>query len=502
MTDFDTDILIVGAGAAGLTLALDLAHRGVDLMLIERNTTPFAGSRGKGIQPRSLEVFEDLGVLDDLRAVGGAYPPMVTYHPDGRTNRNELHAPHIPNPAEPHGDVLMVPQFQTEAVLRRHLASHGHAPAFGTELTGFTQDAEGVTATLRTGGGERTVRARYLVGTDGGRSFVRHALDIGFPGETLPFHAIVGDMPIAGLSFDLWHRWYTPQTQLALCPLAGTNLFQAIIQVAEEVTPTADLVRTLIRQHTGRDDLVVGAPTWLSTMRANLRLADRYRVGRILIAGDAAHVHPPTGGQGLNTSVQDAYNLGWKLAAVLKGAPDSLLDSYEAERRPIAAEVLHLSARMLAQMGKPEGMRRGRETRELDLTYRGGPLAPAAGAARVQAGDRAPDAPCRAGAGTETRLFTMFQGPHFTLLGYGADVSDIVPPGLTATVKALSVAPQGQATNGFDLSDQAGHIRGGYDLTPGALVLVRPDGHIAALADRPQVIRDWLSQWLAAATQA
>jgi 2-polyprenyl-6-methoxyphenol hydroxylase-like FAD-dependent oxidoreductase len=500
MAPFDTDILIVGAGAAGLTLALDLARRGVNFRLVEKNAGPFPGSRGKGLQPRSLEVFEDLGVLADLQAVGGPYPTVVTYE-GGQAARTQLHEVQAPTPAEPYGNPLMVPQFQTEAVLRRRLATFGHAPAFGTELMGFEQDADGVTARLRTAEGESTVRARYLVGTDGGRSFVRHALDIGFPGETLPFRAVIGDMPIAGLGFDAWHRWYTPDAQLALCPLAGTDLFQMVAQMGnempDEVTPTWDLVRDIVRERTGRDDLVVGEPTWLSTLRVNLRLADRYRVGRVFIAGDAAHVHPPTGGQGLNTSVQDAYNLGWKLAAVLRGAPDSLLDSYEAERRPIAAHVLGLSGRLLGQMGKAEGMRRGRETRELDLSYRDGPLATEIRAAPggVAAGDRAPDAPCQAADGTATRLFDIFQGPHFTLLGYGID-RDTLGSDWPERVKAFTVAAQGSghAADPLDdaLADNGGHITQAYDLTPGTLVLVRPDGYIATLADGVDAIRDWL----------
>ncbi|ASG22596.1 FAD-dependent oxidoreductase [Nitrospirillum viridazoti] len=491
MARFDTDILIVGAGAAGLTLALDLARRGVGFRLVEKNAGPFPGSRGKGLQPRSLEVFEDLGVLADLQAVGGPYPTVLTYE-GGQVVRTQLHDVQPPTPAEPYGNPLMVPQFQTEAVLRRRLAGFGHAPAFAKELTSFDQDAEGVTARLRTTEGEVSLRARYLVGTDGGRSFVRHALAIGFPGETLPFRAIIGDMPIAGLAFDAWHRWYAPDAQLALCPLAGTDLFQVVAQVPDEVTPTRDLISAIVRERTGRDDLTVGEPTWLSTLRVNLRLADRYRMGRVFIAGDAAHVHPPTGGQGLNTSVQDAYNLGWKLAAVLRGASDGLLDSYEAERRPIAAHVLGLSGRLLGQMGTAEGMRRGRETRELDLSYRDGPLATESGAVhgRVVAGDRAPDAPCRTAAGTPTRLFEVYQGPHFTLLGYGVD-EDGAGGGWPEEVRALTVAPQGSGQPA-DLADDAGHVAQAYDLTPGTWVLVRPDGYIAATARDAGAIRDWL----------
>ena len=164
----------------------------------------------------------------------------------------------------------------------------------------------------------------------------------------------------------------------------------------------------------------------------NARLADRYRVGRVFLAGDAAHIHPPTGGQGLNTSVQDSYNLGWKLAAVLKGgAPEDLLATYEEERRPVAAAMLGLSTRLLNE-AKQGPMRRSRETRQLDLGYPGSSLALQTRARDgVQAGGRAPDAPMRGRAGQPTRLFSLFRGPHFTLLGCETDRAAIAPrPGL------------------------------------------------------------------------
>ena len=153
-------------------------------------------------------------------------------------------------------------------------------------------------------------------------------------------------------------------------------------------------------------------------------MADKYQVGRVFIGGDAAHIHPPTGGQGLNTSVQDAYNLGWKLAAVISGAPEKLLATYEEERRPIAAEMLGLSTKLLQAAKDRAGRRRGRETQQLDLGYPQSSLSlnqPARSPERLIAGDRAPDAPVRGAAGQPTRLFKLFQGPHWTLLGYQVD---------------------------------------------------------------------------------
>ncbi len=212
----------------------------------------------------------------------------------------------------------------------------------------------------------------------------------------------------------------------------------------------------------------------MSGYSMNARLAETYRVGRVLLAGDAAHIHPPTGGQGLNTSVQDAYNLSWKLAAVLAGAPDGLLDSYETERRPIAADMLGLSTRLLDE-AKGGTMRRDREVRQLDLGYRDSPLSQVevVDTARIGAGDRAPDAPCRGRAGQPTRLFTLFQGPHWMLIGNG----DVKPPESRRGLRIAVIGDRG------DIVDDGGHIAAAYGLRAGDWMLIRPDGYLAALFD-------------------
>ncbi|MFT8814020.1 FAD-dependent oxidoreductase [Acetobacter fabarum] len=473
---FDTDVLISGAGAAGLTLAIDLARRGVSFQLIEQNGQPFNGSRGKGIQPRTMEIFEDLGIVDRMAAAGGSYPPLCQYRPDGTHTVSLLtEADLFPTAAEPYAAPLMLPQFATEAVMRERLAELGHYPHFGTQLTGFEQDAHGVTARIEEKGREQVIHARFLVGTDGGRSFVRHALAIDFPGEALGVRAIVADVRLEGLDRSAWHRFQldTPETQVMICPLAGTDLFQLQAPVAMEgeidLSPAG--LTALIGARTGRRDIIVRSVSWSSVYVMSARLADRYRVGRVFIAGDAAHVHPPTGGQGLNTSVQDAYNLGWKLASVLAGAPEALLDSYEAERRPVALNMLRLSTRLLGE-AKQGTMRRDREARQLDLGYRGSSLnVPGSVNGKVQAGDRAPDAPCCGQAGQQTRLFTIFKGPYWTLLGYQ-------PRDRPSAIAGIRIVTVG---TGQELVDDGGHIAEAYGFQPGQWVLVRPDGYIAGI---------------------
>ncbi len=477
------DVLICGAGAAGLTLAIELARRGITLRLIEKLDQPFQGSRGKGIQPRSQEVFEDLGILDRLVAMGGVYPTERRYRDDGSFSDADSIEHSAPTAAEPYQQPLMVPQFLTERLLRERLLELGHRPQFGCELVGFVQEEAGVTAQLAGPAGAETVRARWLVGADGGRSFVRHALELGFSGKTLGVRALVADVLLSGVSRDYWHRFGEGdrQRQVAICPLAGTELFQiqGPIPLDADIDMSAPGLTAMIAQRTGRDDIQVHSVSWASAYTMNARLAECYRVGQVLLVGDAAHIHPPTGGQGLNTSVQDAYNLGWKLAAVAHGAPDALLDSYEEERRPVAASVLGLATQLLGAMKNGE-MRRGREVHQLDIGYPQSSLALATStrAGSLLPGDRAPDAPIRGAGGQALRLFSLFQGAHWTLLGYGVTRDVVGPrPGLHIHIFGLH----------GDVIDEQGHFQRAYGLAIGDWVLVRPDGYIGAIVSSQQL---------------
>jgi 2-polyprenyl-6-methoxyphenol hydroxylase-like FAD-dependent oxidoreductase len=473
--DFAVDVLIAGAGAAGLTLAIELARRGVSCRVIEKLDGPFPGSRGKGIQPRTQEIFEDMGIIDRLVAVGGLYPPQREYRADGSFSVSNGMEGGAPTPAEPFRSALLVPQFATEALLRDRLAELGRRVEFGCELMGFVHDGEGVTARVRGPAGEETVRARYLVGADGGRSFVRHALGIAFPGKTLGVRAVVADVEATGLDREVWHRFNegSMAAQIGFCPLPATTLFQlqAPIPLEGDIDLTAEGLTQLVAERTRRTDIVVTAVSWASAYSMNARLAECYRVGRVFLVGDAAHIHPPTGGQGLNTSVQDAYNLGWKLAAALGGAPDEVLDSYETERRQIAAGMLGLSTKLL-EAAKQGDMRRGREVQQLDLGYPESPLT-LAGPTRERgllAGDRAPDAPVRGAADQRRRLFELYRGTHWTLLG--CEVGRVAPR------RGVHVHMVGAAG---ELRDVEGHFADAYGLAPGEWVMVRPDGYVGAI---------------------
>ncbi|QRO01911.1 FAD-dependent oxidoreductase [Archangium violaceum] len=494
----DVAVLIVGAGPTGLTLACDLARRGVACRIVEKAPEYFTGSRGKGLQPRSLEVLDDLGVIDAVLAAGAPYPSLRTYA--GRTVvwEGRMDEPREPTPDVPYANIWMLPQWRTEELLRARLTALGGHVELATELIGFEQDEEGVTATLLRPGGTERIRTSYLVGADGGRSFVRKHLGVGFEGETYETdRMLIGDFQVEGLDRDSWHTWADPEKRtlkVGLCPLPGTNVFQFTAPFSSDDVPELSLesFQKIFNEGSGRTDVRLHDPSWMSLYRTNIRMVDRYRVGRVFLAGDAAHVHSPAGGQGLNTGIQDAYNLGWKLGQVLAGASPALLDSYEEERLPVAADVLGISTRLhkRSAQGDPDAHRRGPETQQLGLNYRGGPLArderDAPG--RVRAGDRAPDAPCHDAAGHPVRLFDTFRGPHFTLLAFGAAHADTVSR-ITArygpSVHVHTVVEPGAPTGSRSLVDTHGHARKGYDLDGDALVLVRPDGYIGLVTRAP-----------------
>lgn len=486
----ETDVVICGAGPAGLTLAIELARRGVGLLLIEKTSAPFTGSRGKGIQPRTQEIFEDLGILDRAFAAGGIYPVQRIHRDDGSWVERDLADRGAATPAEPYHQPLMVAQSVTERIMRERLLELGHRVESGCELVAFEQDGQGVVARVVGPDGDTTIHARYLAGADGGRSFVREALGIEFSGRSLGVRAIVADVELSGLSRDAWHQFNDTDTtrMLSICPLAGTGLFQiqAPVGADRQADLSAEGLTGLIVARTGRTDIIVRSVAWASDYRMSARLAARYREGRVFLVGDAAHVHPPTGGQGLNTSVQDAYNLGWKLAAALDGAQADLLDSYEIERRPVAESVLGLSTRLLDAQGSG-GMRRGRDVQQLDIGYPDSPLAmPATGyPGPLRPGHRAPDAAVRGAAGQTLRLFELFRGPHWTMLVHDAGSGAVgTRPGLH--VHALG--PRGE------IIDAWGHVRDAYGLARGDCVLVRPDGYIATICgvDQAALLEAWL----------
>jgi 2-polyprenyl-6-methoxyphenol hydroxylase-like FAD-dependent oxidoreductase len=435
--------VIVGAGTTGLTLARQLARHGVPYRIVERSPKPFDGSRGKGLQPRTLEVLDDLGLISEFLAAGGEYPALRAHLPDGGRHEFRLDELHEAAPSVPYPNMLMVPQWRTSALL-----AEGIPVELGTGLTGLSQVDGGVRITLDTG---ETVDARYVVGADGGASTVRKLLGVGFEGETHEEERMfIADVRLTGLDRDHWHVWPGPERtfRLGLCPLPGTDWFQ--LTAPPSALSPAELVAA------ADPSITVTEVGWTSEFRANIRMASRFRAGNVFLAGDAAHVHSPAGGQGLNTGIQDAYNLGWKIAT----GSSAVLDTYEEERLPVAASVLGISTRLHQRHvdGDEDAMRRDDPVlRQLSLNYRGTSLAaehrtkPGA----VRAGDRAPDAPLPHG-----RIFDLLRGAHATLLAFG----------WTGQLPEFPV-PAHHVTEAAGI----------YDTTGPTLVLVRPDNYIGCV---------------------
>ena len=351
-------VLIVGAGPVGLTMALELARYGVPVRIIDKIPDAAHTSRAVAVWPRTLELLDRSGAAADLIALGNQV--TVANLLSGGRPVAALSLDQVPSP---YPFVLMVPQYDTESVLRRHLAAHGVAPDLGIELLDFEQDADGVSARLRGGdGAESTERFAFLVACDGAHSVVRHRLGLDFKGDTMGLDWTQGDFHLSGYPF--------PSSQMSIfCHEDGPMLFFPMApdraRIITSLGPTTGKPAVPLDQEAfqkvldarGPGGITLTGTVWISAFHINERQVDSYRTGRVFLAGDAAHIHSPAGGQGMNTGMQDAMNLAWKLALVSRGlatAP-ALLDSYDAERRPVGAQVIAASGRMtrMATLANP-----------------------------------------------------------------------------------------------------------------------------------------------------
>jgi 2-polyprenyl-6-methoxyphenol hydroxylase-like FAD-dependent oxidoreductase len=501
-----TEVLVIGAGPVGLTLACDLARRGVACHLIERDAAPSSASKAKGIQSRSLEVLDDLGAAGHIVRHGIANLPVRFHDPSGGvTDRPSLTVPAEAHFHTPHPDMLWIGQFDVEHALRERLRELGDEVEYGAEAVALVQDSDRVTVTVRTAAGVRTIEARYAVGTDGGKSTTRHLIGLPLEGETRESERwYLGDVTVAGLPRDRMHVWTSSAGMLALTPLPNGDIWQfqnRIPDDADPIEPSRELYQRLLDDRNA--GITLTSATWLSIYRVNVRMVSDYRRGRVLLAGDAAHVHSPAGGQGMNTGIQDAYNLGWKLGAVLAGAPDELLESYAAERIPVARTVLELSTERMdrivedANGGMDDVASAMGELADSELTtglgirYSDGLAARASG--RPEAGDRAPNATGLCG---PADLFDLTRGPQWTLLAYDIDCS------ATALVTDVESADlhtyRITTTPGDGIFDGDGEFARIYAPDPGELILIRPDGYLATRMAATDATPAALLRWIPA----
>ncbi|MGW2521392.1 FAD-dependent monooxygenase [Streptomyces sp. NPDC001617] len=371
----NVDVVVVGAGATGLMLANELAIAGVSVVVLDREAGRLSHSKALALQPRTAEVFDLRGLIDGARdrslasANGhfGGLPVPLTY--EGWSTRYPY--------------MVAITQSETEALLEEHAAANGVAVRREHELTVLAQDEEGVTATMRTPQGEQRVRGRYLVGCDGGRSVVRKLLGVNFPGTPAVRYSVAADVLLEETAAEPANQWGALAKMfgqrnasgqfVALLPLGERNFYRltytdpSISAETRDIPVPKERLEEVLQSQYG-EKARIAEVQWVSSFGDASRQAERYRVERVLLAGDAAHIHLPAGGQGLNLGVQDAMNLGWKLAAEVKGwAPDGLLDTYESERHPVAAQVLE-NTRVQSLFFYPAADERMEAMRELFTT--------------------------------------------------------------------------------------------------------------------------------------
>ncbi|MBB6173393.1 2-polyprenyl-6-methoxyphenol hydroxylase-like FAD-dependent oxidoreductase [Nocardiopsis mwathae] len=473
------DVIVVGGGPTGLMLVAELRLHGVRVLVLEKDTEPAAYVRSLGLHVRSIEVMDQRGLLDRFLAHGRKYPLGGVFFAG-----IEKPAPDRLDTAHPY--VLGIPQTTTDRLLAERAAELGAEIRRGRELVGLSQDDHGVSAELADG---TRLHARYLVGCDGGRSTVRKLLGVGFPGEPAKVETLLGELEVAEdpeTVAEVVADIRTTQKRFGAAPL-GDGVFRVVVPaegVAEDraTPPTLEEFRRRLRAVAGTD-FGVHSPRWLSRFGDATRLAERYRTGRVLLAGDAAHIHPPAGGQGLNLGIQDAFNLGWKLAAEVGGwAPEGLLDSYHTERHPVAADVLDGTRAQMELMSTEPGPRSVRrlvsELMDFDevnryliekITAIG--VRYDLGAGRDLVGRRMRDIGLERG-----RLYALLHGGRGLLLDR------------TGRLSAAGWA------------DRVDHVVDGSEELDAPAVLLRPDGHVAWVGDDQQDLLAHLPTWFGPAT--
>lgn len=492
-------VVVVGAGPTGLTMGCALRNAGVPARVVDAAAGPATTSRALGLQPRGVEVLDRLGALGDLPERSLRVHQVIV-----SVSGRELTRLQVGQRSRLGGHPgLLISQAEIEGALRRRFTELGGTVEWGNELTAVDQDTDGVVLRF----GDRTaLRTRWVIGCDGAHSPVRKGAGIGFPGVPLVERFLIADVRAdIERPRDAVSVWLRGTRMLAAFPLPGPDLWRLMTPAPAvgPAEPDPAAVLTLMRARVAEEiGGRVHAAEWTSSFRIHRRLAEHYRRGRVLLAGDAAHVHSPLGGQGMNTGIGDAENLAWKLALVVTGrAGAGLLDTYQAERRPVAADVLGVTsgatnlffgdgafARLLRDrlvvplMNLPVVQRMiAEQASQLRVSYRGGPLAQGRWRrSGSRPGDRVPDLPCRRTDGARTRLHAQLRGRWAVLApAHGAPGGQGDPGGQGAPGAVA------RAWLGDRVTELTADVR--------VVQLVRPDGHLAWRGSDPAALRRWLA---------
>ncbi len=354
-----TDVIIVGAGPTGLSLACQFIRYGVDFVILDKRETTTPHSKAIGVQARTLEIYEQIGLADKLieqGAIAGKARMVV-----GGEVRGEVEFGEIGKGLSPYPFILMVEQGKHEKILYDFIKANGRDVLWNAEQTGFTQDETGVKATVKNANGEtKTIEAKFLVGCDGAKSLVRHTLGLTFEGSTFERMFYVADVQIDWkFSHDAGHVFLLKNSLLAFFPMMGEKQYRIVGTFPEEFAKDeGEVLYEEIEKrikHDAQLELNITDVNWFSTYKVHTRRVNKFSEGRCFLAGDSAHIHTPAGAQGMNTGIQDGYNLAWKIWLVLQGKADAkALETYNEERLENAKNLLETTDRMFEFVASPE----------------------------------------------------------------------------------------------------------------------------------------------------
>lgn len=495
------DVLIIGAGPVGLMLALLLRKQGICCRIIDKMVVRQGYCKALGIQPRTLEVWDDIGIINPVVNQGLCFKETRIFQ-DGK----EIHANQVSLPELPFG-FMSLPQFKLEDILVNEVQELGIVVEQGMELSSFDQSAQAVTAVVKNNhtGDNETIHSRYLVGCDGAHSLVRKLLGIDFGGGKFPQHFMLADVRVSWdyehpVTYRFVYHDEDFENTVVFVPYRGDRRFRISTTVPDSML--ADIIdgKPTLEQFANILEKAVPVPVildelhWSSMYQISHRIVNQYSSGRVFLAGDAAHIHPPVGGQGLNTGIQDVYNLAWKMALVLKGkARTGFLDSYHEERYPVGLDVVHrtherMQAKQQAESDAHYALLVNSQTLinyQTSSLSKGQFLSDKA----CKPGDRAPDVSRlqRDIFNFPVRLFEILRGHKFNLLIYTDSetvlgVVERLQRLLCNLVEICVIAPQAFQPENSSLtvlSDLDNNFKTIYQMRPGNVCLIRPDNYIA-----------------------